>query len=63
MAGPPSLEEAISGLTEEEAVLVPQRLGEVGGDLGGSQARVSEQELDDSDVHSTLVLVRGYAVS
>src|SRR5580693_7931701 len=63
MAGPPSLEQAIGGLTEEVTELVPQRLGEVGVDLGGSQARVSEQDLDDADIHATLKHVRGKAVT
>ena len=63
MAGPPSLEEAIGGLTEEVTELIPQRLGEVGVDLGGSQARVSEQDLDDADIHATLEHVRGEAVT
>ena len=63
MAGPPSLEESIGGLTEEITELVPQRIGEVGVDLGGSQARVSEQDLDDADIHATLEHVRGEAVT
>jgi len=43
--------------------LVPQRLGEVGIDLGGSQARVSEQDLDDADIHAPLEHVSGKAVT
>jgi len=42
--------------------LIPQRLGQVGIDLGGSQARVSEQDLDDADIHAPLEHVRGEAV-
>ena len=38
MAGPPSLEQAVGGLSQEVAELVPQGLGQVGVDLGGSQA-------------------------
>ena len=63
MAGPPSLEEAIGGLTEEMTELVPQRIGEVGVDLGGSQTRVSEQDLDDADIDAPLEHVRGKAVT
>src|SRR5271156_6950463 len=63
MARPPSLEEAIGGLTEEMTELIPQRIGEVGIDLGGSQARVSEQDLDDADIHATLEHVSGEAVT
>ena len=63
MARPPSLEEAIGGLTEELAKLIPQRIGEVGVDLGGTQARVSEQDLDDADIHAALEHVRGKAVT
>ena len=63
MAGPPSLEEAVGGLTQEVTELVPQRLGEVGVDLGGSQARMSEQDLDDADIHAPLEHVRGEAVT
>ena len=36
-AGPPSLEEAVGGLAQQRAELVPQRLGQVGVDLRGSQ--------------------------
>src|SRR5580692_12031944 len=63
MARPPSLEEAIGGLTEELAKLIPQRIGEVGVDLGGSQTRVSEQDLDDADIDALFEHVRGKAVT
>jgi hypothetical protein len=63
MAGPPSLKEAIGGLTEELTELVPQRIGEVGVDLGGTQTRVSEQDLDDADIDAPLEHVRGKAVT
>ena len=63
MAGPPSLEEAVGGLAEQFAELVPQRLGQVGVDLRGSQARMPEQDLDDADVHASLEHVRGEAVT
>src|SRR3954471_2336637 len=63
MAGPPSLEEAVGGLAEQFAELVPQRLGQVGVDLGGSQARMPEQDLDDPDVHTPLEHVGGEAVA
>ena len=63
IAGLPSLEEAVGGLGQQLAELVPQWLGQVGVDLGGSQARVSEQDLDDADIHATLEHVRGEAVT
>src|SRR5271167_1742822 len=63
MAGPPSLEEAIGGLAQQFAELVPQRLSQVGVDLRGSQARMAEQDLDDPDVHAPLEHVRGEAVT
>ena len=62
-AGPPSLEEAVGGLTQQGAELIPQRLGQVGVDLGGSQARMPQQDLDDADVHAPLEHVRGEAVT
>src|SRR5208283_5769628 len=62
-AGPPSLEEAVGGLAQQRAELVPQRLGQVGVDLRGSQARMPEQDLDDPDVHTPLEQVRGEAVT
>jgi hypothetical protein len=62
-AGPPSLEEAVGGLAQQRAELVPQRLGQVGVDRRGSQARMAEQDLDDADVHAPLEHVRGEAVT
>jgi hypothetical protein len=63
MARPPSLEEAVGRLIEEVTELIPQRIGEVGVDLGGSQARVPEQDLDDADIDAPLEHVRGEAVT
>ena len=63
MAGPPSLEEAVGGLAQQRAKLVPQRLGQVGVDLRGVQARMAEQDLDDPDVHAPLEHVGGEAVT
>src|SRR5271170_5502124 len=63
MAGPPSLEEALGGLRQELAELVPQGLGQVGVDLGGSQARMSEQERDHADVDAPLEQMRGETVT
>src|SRR5271165_1854110 len=63
MAGPPSLEEAVGGLAQQRAELVPQRLGQMGVDLRRSQARMSEQDLDDPDVHASLEHVCGKAVT
>src|SRR3954452_24058624 len=63
MAGPPSLEEAVGGLAQQFAELVPQRLRQVRVDLGRSQARMPEQDLDDADVHAPLEHVRGEAVT
>src|ERR1017187_1030123 len=54
MAGPPSLEEALGGLAQQFAELVPQRLCQVGVDLRGSQARNAGQDLDDADGHPPL---------
>src|SRR5271166_4866905 len=63
MGGPPSLEEAVGGLAQQFAELVPQRLGQVGVDLCGLQARMPKQNLDDADVHALLEHVRGEAVT
>ena len=41
-AGPPSLEEAVGGLEQKLAELVPQRISQMGIDLGGSDGQVSE---------------------
>ena len=62
-AGLPSFEEAVSGLEQELAELVPQRISQMGIDLGGSNARVSEQHLDDADIHAPLKHVCGEAVT
>src|SRR5271168_3738143 len=53
-AGPPSLEEAVGGLEQELAELVPQGISQMSIDLGGSDARVSHQHLDDADIHASL---------
>src|SRR5271155_5371075 len=63
MAGPPSLEEAVGGLAQQFAELVPQWLCQMGVDLSGSQARMPKQDLDDADVHSLLEHVCGKAVT
>ena len=63
MAGPPSLEEAVGGLAQQFTELVPQWICQMGVDLGGSQARMPEQDLDDADVHTPLEHVRGKAVT
>src|SRR3954465_12604754 len=63
MAGPPSVEEAVGGLAQQVAELIPQGLGQMGVDLGGSQARMPEQDLDDPDVHTPLEHVGGEAVT
>ena len=62
-AGPPSLEEAVGGLEQQLAELVAQRVSEMGIDHGGSQAGVSEQHLDDADIHAPLEHVCGEAVT
>ena len=41
-AGPPFLEETVGGLEKKLTKLVPQRISQMGMDLGRSQARVSE---------------------
>jgi hypothetical protein len=63
MVGPPSLEEAVGCLTQEEADLVAQRLGQVGVNLGAAQARMAEQDRDDPDIDATLEQVGGEAVT
>src|SRR5260370_4732029 len=63
MAGLPSLEDGVCGLAQQFAELVPQRLGQVGVNLRGSQARMPEQDLDDPDVDAPLEHVRGEAVT
>src|SRR6202044_1730019 len=59
MAGPPSLEEAVGGLTEEMTELIPQRIGEVGVDLGGRRIIKKKKDLEDGDIHAPLQPVRG----
>ncbi len=63
MPGPPSLEETVGGLAEQLAEVVTQWFGQVGVDLRGSDARMSEQDLDDSAVHTSLKEVGGEAVT
>ncbi len=63
MVGPPSLEEAIGGLAEQLPEILTQRFTEVGVDLRGSNARMSEQNLDEANVHASLQHVRGEAVA
>src|SRR4051794_21271952 len=63
MAGPPSVAEAVGGLAQQVAELIPQGLGQMGVDLRGSQARMPEQDLDDADVHAPLEHVGGEAVT
>ena len=63
MLGPHSLEETIGGLAEQLAEVLTQRFGEVSVYLRGSDARMSEQDLDDADIHASLEHVRGEAVA
>src|SRR5271156_1609249 len=63
MAGAPSFQEAVGGLGQELAELVPQGLAQVGVDLGRSEARMSEQDLDDANVDAPLEHVGGEAVT
>ena len=48
---------------QQLAELIAQRLGQMGVDLRGSQAGMSQQDLDDADVHAPLEHVRGEAVA
>ena len=57
------LEEAVGGLAQQFAELVPQWLCQVGVDLRGSQTRMPEQDLDDADVHAPLEHVRSEAAT
>src|SRR5208283_3032325 len=63
MAGPPSLAEAVGGLAQQFAELVPQRLGQVGVDFRRSQARIPEKDRDDANVDAPLEHVRSEAVT
>src|ERR1700677_960405 len=62
-AGPPSLEEAVGGLEKELAELVTKRISQMGIALGGTNARVSEQHLDDADIDAPLEHMCGEAVT
>ena len=62
MFGPPSLEEAVGGLTEQLPEILAQRFGQVGVDLRGADARMPEQDLNHADVHALFEQVRGEAV-
>jgi hypothetical protein len=61
--GPPSLEEALGGLAKQFSEIVTQRFTQMSVYLGGLQARMSEQDLDNPDIHATLKHVRGKAVA
>jgi len=60
--GPPSLEETLGDLVEQSPQVFAQRFAEMGIDLGGSDTCMSQQNLDDSDVHAALQQVRGEAM-
>src|SRR5271157_2804033 len=63
MVGPPSFEEAFGSLVQQMAELLPQRLGQMGIDFGGAEASMSQQNLDEANVHSPLEHVGGEAVA
>jgi hypothetical protein len=54
MVRPPSLEETVGGLAEQLPEILTQWFRQVGVDLRGSDARMSEQDLDNADVHASL---------
>ena len=63
MAGPPSFEQAVGGLLQQLPEVLPHRLREVGVDLGGTDARMAQQNLNQADVHALLEHVCGKAVA
>jgi hypothetical protein len=63
MVGPPSLEETIGGLAEQLPKILTQRFAQVSVDLCRSYARMSEQNLDQANIHASLQHVRGEAVA
>lgn len=62
MVGPPSLEETVGGLAQQLPEILTQGFAQVGVDLGGADARMSQQNLDEANVHTSLQHVRGEAV-
>lgn len=62
MAGPPSLKETVGRLAEHLPEVLPQRFAQVGVDLRRSDAGMSEQDLDNTDVDAPLKQVRREAV-
>jgi len=63
MVRPPSLKETVRGLAEQLPEVLTHWFCQVSVDLRGSNARMSEQDLDQPDVHSSLEQVRGEAVA
>ena len=59
---PPSLEETLGGLGEQLPQVFTQRFGQVSIDFRRSHTRMSEQDLDNANVHAPLEHVRGEAV-
>ena len=60
--GPPSFEQTLGGLGEQLPEVLTQRFTQVGVYLRGSYTGVSQQDLDNTDVHASLEHVRGEAV-
>ena len=62
MAGPPSLEETLGDLVEQSPQIFTQRFAQVGVDLRGADTCMSQQNLDDTNIHASFQQVRGEAV-
>ena len=62
MLGPPSLEETFGRFVQQPPQALAQRFAEMGVDLGGADTCVSQQHLDDADVHALFQQVRGEAM-
>jgi len=62
MMGPPSLEETLGDLVQQVPQVLTQRFAQMRIDFGGADTRMSQQNLDDANVHASLQQVRGEAV-
>jgi hypothetical protein len=62
MAGPPSLEETRGGVAEQLPQILTQRFAQMRIHFRRADAGMSQQNLDDANVHATLQQVRSEAV-
>ena len=62
MAGPPSLEETLGDLVKQSPQIFTQRFAQVGVDLRGADTCMSQQNLDDANIHALFQQVRGGTV-